>query len=532
MKKYKSKLLAGMSLMVMAHGAQAQSLPNKNIPNNQDISKKNVLFIAIDDLKPLLGCYGNEFMKTPNIDKLASQGVIFTNAHCQQAVSGPSRASLLTGMRPDYTKVWDLKTKMRDINPNIVAMPQYFKENGYTTVATGKIYDYRCVDKQSDAPSWSIPYSESSICTYPEVYGQPALSFYASKESKAIVKKLQDEAKAKGENSWSYAANQHKPSVEYADFPDEAYNDAQICNNAIKYMHKFAKKNDSFFLAVGFKRPHLPFAAPKKYWDLYKRDEVSLAEYPKAVKDGIDMAYHNSGELYSYTDIPELTSFSDIFNDNLPKDKQKELIHGYQACVSFIDAQVGRLMSELQKLGLDKNTVIVLWGDHGWHLGDHGLWCKHTNFEQATRVPLIIKTPDSKNIEYSHPVEFIDIFPSLCELSGINIPKHLQGKSLVLAINNPKVKIKEYAVSQFPRGKKMGYSLRTDRYRLTVWMNENYTTDQEFKKERVVGVELYDYKKDKLETQNLSNRKKYKTIKNQMMAHFESFVKSSNAPNN
>lgn len=514
-------------MLFMTFGVSGWAMTPENSTVKVDKARPNVLFIAIDDLKPMLACYGSEFMVTPHIDELANRGAIFTNAHCQQAVCGPTRASLLTGMRPDYTRVWDLKTRMRDINPDILALPEFFKQNGYTTVGTGKIYDYRCVDKQGDAPSWSIPYPESSRLSYPSAYGEPALSFYASEESKRIVKELEDEAKAKGENLWSYAATRYKPSVECADFPDEAYKDAQVCNNAINYMQKLSGEEKPFFLAVGFARPHLPFSAPKKYWDLYERDEIKLAEYPQAVKDGIDYAYHNSGELKSYTDIPALTDFSDIFNDNLPEDKQRELIHGYQACVSFIDVQVGRLLQELNRLGLDENTIVVLWGDHGWHLGDHGLWCKHSNFEQATRVPLIISTPESKKVEYKHPVEFIDIFPTLCELGNLNVPENLQGKSLVPAMSNPEVKIKDYAMSQFPRGNKMGYSLRSDRYRMTVWMGEDYRTTQPFREELVKGIELYDYEKDPLETQNLSGKKGYQKIEKQMLDDFKAFTQKN-----
>ncbi|TAJ14514.1 sulfatase [Marinilabiliaceae bacterium JC017] len=491
--------------------------------------RPNVLFIAVDDLKPLIGSYGHDYMITPNIDKLANSGVVFTNAHCQQAICGPSRASILTGMRPDYTGVWDLKTRMRDVNPDILALPEHFKGNGYTTVAVGKIYDPRCVDKQYDDQSWSIPYSESAKYTYPEPYGPPALSYYALEENKQIVHKLEEEGKAKGvKNMHGYITKQFKPSTECADVPDEAYIDGQICNNTLQYMKTLSQQKKPFFLAVGFKRPHLPFAAPKKYWDMYKRDEVHLAEYPHAVKDGVEMAYHKSGELYSYTDIPPLTSFSDIFTDNVPEDKQRELIHGYYASVSYVDAQVGKLMDQLKELGLDKNTVVVLWGDHGWHLGDHALWCKHTNFEHATRVPMIITTPSGEKGEYSHPAEFVDVFPTLCELTGIDTPTQLQGESLVPALENTNYKVKDYAVSQFGRGSNEGYSIRTDRYRLTLWLKDNYRTYMPFDEQRIVAGELYDYQEDPLETVNLYKSGKFKKVREQLMQYFKAFVKEQN----
>ncbi|WP_430809553.1 MULTISPECIES: sulfatase [unclassified Carboxylicivirga] len=512
--KFKNLVLALMAVCSLSVKAQ---------------EKTNVLFIAVDDLKPLLGAYGHDQLQTPHIDALAKEGVVFTNAHCQQAVCGPSRASIFTGMRPDYTGVRDLKTRMRDVNPDILSMPQYFRQNGYATVAVGKIYDPRCVDKQYDGPSWSIPYSESAKYTYPEAYGEPGLSYYALKENQLRVRELEQEAAEKGiKNVHKYVSDRFKPSTECADVPDEAYMDGQIANNGIRYMNELAKADEPFFLAVGFKRPHLPFAAPKKYWDLYNREDIQVATYREAVKNGVDIAYHKSGELYSYTDIPPLTSFSDIFTDNLPDEKQKELIHAYYASISFVDAQVGKLMANLKAKGLDKNTVIVLWGDHGWHLGDHSLWCKHTNFEQATRVPLIIKKPDGASGANAHPVEALDVFPTLCEATGLPIPSQLQGNSLMPVFTKAKAKVKEYAISQFGRGKTQGYSLRTGRYRLTLWMKDDWHTDQPLNKRLIVAGELYDYQNDPLETENYYQHADYKKIKAELMQLFEAFANKQN----
>ena len=492
-------------------------------------TKRNVLFIAIDDLKPLLGCYGYDYMITPNIDKVAYEGVIFENAHCQQAVCGPARASILTGMRPDYTGVWDLRTRMRHVNPDILAMPQYFKNNGYSTVAIGKVYDPRCVDKKYDGVSWTIPYSESSKYKYPKEYGPPALSYYANKFAKDTVHKIEAEARAKGvSNIHAYVSERYKPSVECADVSDDAYMDGQICNNALKYMEELSETGKPFFLAVGFKRPHLPFAAPKKYWDLYKRDEVKLADYQKPVVDGVDMAYHNHGELSSYSDIPPVNSFSDIFTKLLPDEKQRELIHGYYASISFIDALVGKLLKRLEELNIEENTTIIIWGDHGWHLGDHALWCKHTNFEQATRVPLIIKGKDVDKGVHKHPVEFVDVFPTLCEMSGLKIPQILQGKSLVPVLSDVNYKVKDYAVSQFARGKNEGYSLRTDRYRFTLWIMDNYHTYSPFDENMVIDCELYDYETDPDETINLYRSEEHAHIVEQMMGYFREFVSQQN----
>lgn len=491
--------------------------------------QKNVLFIAVDDLKPMLGCYGDLNIKTPHIDALAKQSMVFTNAHCQQAVCGPSRASIMTGMRPDYTGVWDLKTEMRSVNPTILTIPEHFKNNGYETVAVGKIYDPRCADKSYDGPSWSIPYAESSKLTYPKEYGEPGLSYYASKENQDILKKLTAEAKAKNiKNVYDYVASRHKPSTEIADVADAAYKDTQITNNSIQYLSKLNNSNKPFFLAVGYARPHLPFTAPKKYWDLYNRDSIQLATYRGPVKNGVKYAYHNMGEMAYYTDIPPLTDFTDIFKKGLPEMKQKELIHGYMACVSYIDNEIGRLMSELKKQGLDKNTTIVLWGDHGFHLGDHSLWCKHSNFEQATRVPLLISNPGTVAGYNASPVEFVDVFPTLCQASGITIPAQLQGKSLMPIVEGKTNKVKEFAVSQFDRDDKEGYSVRNDQYRLTIWLKKNYRTFQKWNPKLVDKMELYDYKNDPLETTNFVKDKKYTSIKTELYHHFVAFVNQQN----
>lgn len=510
----------------------------------QKPEKPNVLFIAIDDLKPILGCYGDPMIKTPNIDRLAKMGTVFKSNYCQQAVCGPTRASIMTGMRPDVTKVWDLKTKMRDMNPDILTIPQYFASQGYTTQGIGKIYDPRCVDDESDKPSWTVPFYKTDKKYYVAAIGEPALNYYQKKETKALVEKYKKEAEGKGLNNWpaiEYVASKIRPSVECLDLPDNAYIDGAHVLQAKDILKELKKGAQPFFFAVGLAKPHLPFNAPKKYWDLYQRDNMPVAEFQEKSKNAVDVAYHNSGEFRSYSDIPPLLSFTDQkgYGITFPLDKQKELIQGYYAAVSYADAQVGVLLNALDSLGLSKNTVIVLWGDHGWHLGDHNLWCKHSNFEQATHSPLIFSAPYIKPSATSSLSEFVDIFPTLCELSNIPVPAHLEGKSLVPLMRNPASSIKEFAVSQYPRSgnsietqrtadaslKVMGYSLRTKRYRYTIWM-ENFRSNQPFNASSVVGDELYDYQKDPLEKVNVANDKKYaqvsKELKDKMIQYFHS----------
>ncbi len=278
-----------------------------------------------------------------------------------------------------------------------------------------------------------------------------------------------------------------------------------------------------FFMAVGFHKPHLPFVAPKKYWDLYDRNKIELAGWQKKSANGPDVAYHNAGELRSFKDIELITETSTRKKSdplNLPVEKQKELIHGYYACISYLDAQIGKLMDALKAEGLDKNTIVVFWGDHGWHLGDHSLWAKHSNFEQATNAPLMFSVPNvTKGNVYTQPTEFVDIFPTLCDLTGIPLPGYLDGKSLVPALKNNNVKIKEYAISQYPRGGSspqgkaiMGYSLRTERYRYTEWIGSYFTTAKMFDQSQMVAVELYDLTDDPGETTNLAGKPEAKQL--------------------
>ncbi len=358
-------------------------MPVHIVAQSAPSGRPNVLFIAVDDLKPEMGAYGNDLIRTPNMDRLAGMGTLFLENHCQQAVSAPSRVSLLTGKRPDYTEVWDLNTLMRDRRPDILTLPRHFRENGYRTLGTGKIFDFRSVDWQQDEVSWSDPYLRVTD-QYFHDRRRPLLYWYQNPENRAIAEKYLEKAADEGltgNEAIRYAHRYFKPSVESADVPDNAYHDGAMTLLALETLAELARDDQPFFFAVGYHLPHLPFVAPQKYWDLYDREEMPLAPFQEPAKNSPDIAYHNSGELRSYTDIPPLASFSDQpYGIGLPEYKQKELIHGYYAATSYMDAQVGKLLDYLEESGLIDNTVIVLWGDHGWHLGDHDLWCKHTNF--------------------------------------------------------------------------------------------------------------------------------------------------------
>jgi iduronate 2-sulfatase len=477
-------------------------------------SRPNILFIAVDDLKPLLGCYGDKNVLSPNIDRLASRGMVFLNNACQQAVCGPSRASLMTGTYPDTTRIYDLKTKMREANPNTLTLPEYLRNKGYETTGTGKIYDPRCTDKHYDAPSWSIPHIQ-----YPpnEFYakGSPkAEGEYHDPEVRKTRREFNAYVKAHG---ISVGSPEHKRALgEFAkvrpvsecldhDLPDDAYQAGAIANCAMQQLGTLAEGENPFFLAVGFFKPHLPFVAPKKYWDLYDRSKIKRAPFEQIPKGAPAYAFQDSWELHSgYSGIPAERPW--------PKTFQLEMIHGYMACVSYVDTQIGKVLDKLDALGLSDNTIIVLWGDHGWHLGDHGMFCKHTNYEQAVRAPLIIACPGQKmkGEKTDSPTEFVDIFPTLCELAGLPEPASCEGLSLVPILRNPDASVRAAALGQYPRENKMGYTLRDKRYRYIKWVRMDYHGGA--RTGPMANNELYDYEKDPLETVNLASNPEYRDV--------------------
>jgi arylsulfatase A-like enzyme len=499
----------------------------------QNGKKLNILFIAIDDLKPNLGCFGDKIVKTPNIDRLAKMGTSFMSNYCQQAVCGPTRASLMTGMRPDYTKIWDLKTQMRDMNPTILTLPQYLIAQGYNTSGVGKIFHSSSAIKKIDPISWNQPYLEAQANDYPNGMGKPANAQYQDPATKLF---FADKEKKQSDNDEDVASTKG-PSTECIDVPDNAYEDGVDALLAKAQIIAMSSMDKPFFMAVGFHKPHLPFVAPKKYWDLYKRSDMPLAPFQEHAANGPEIAYHRSSELRNYSDIPAFATFNEPGNHvRLQIEKQQELIQGYYAAISYTDAQVGILLNTLDSLGTLNNTIIVLWGDHGWHLGDHDLWEKHTNFEQATRAPLIIAAPGFAPGKTQSITEHLDIFPTICDLAKLPVPTHLQGKSLVQLLKDKQQKFKTFAISQYPRklnkeemlkrnytsNKIMGYSLRTAQYRFTIWMND-FTTDQAFDEHKVFATELYDYVNDPLEKVNIADDKKNMPAAKQMKAQMLQF---------
>jgi arylsulfatase A-like enzyme len=470
--------------------------------------KPNILFIAVDDLRPELGCYGKDYIKSPNIDALANKGMVFDRAYCQQAVCSPSRSSLMTGTRPDTTQVWDLVTHFRTALPDVITLGQHFKDNGYFVQGMGKIYHGGFDDPQTWSVPWQTPKAvkyalEENVALDQQQYegepdgGTPAKTGKRNKTNRTTKRKT----------SGSSRKNTRGPAFECADVPDNTYQDGKVADLAIATLGEMSRKKEPFFLAVGFIKPHLPFVSPKKYWDWYDPNTIELAPNNFRPTGAPDYAILPGGELRNYHAIPE---------GSIPDDLARQLKHGYYAAVSYMDAQLGRVIAALDRLGLRQDTIIILWGDHGWKLGEHDAWCKHSNCENDTNAPLIISVPGMKcaGQHTQAIVEFVDIYPTLSDLAGLALPAHLEGVSFRPLLNDPTRAWKMAAFSQYPRSQQgglMGYSLRTDRYRFTQWVDRR-------DKSRVDSVELYDHQTDPQENRNLADRPENAALVKELMA--------------
>ncbi len=463
-------------LKTLGAGALSLAFPVFSVAGRR--RSPNVLFIAVDDLRGTLGCLGDEIAVTPNIDKLAGEGTVFLNAYCQQAVCNPSRASVITGLRPDTLKVWDLKTHFREHHPSIVTLPQYFKKHGYYTQSFGKVLHGQG-PPSTDPPSWSA---------------EPVWDHCSKRDQYVLPENRPREKSGK------------QAAAECADVPDEAYIDGKVAAQAVKKIEEVAEDGKPFFLAVGFRKPHLPCSAPKKYWDMYERETFenngwNALDRPK---DGPDIALHNWKELRGYTDIPDIGP--------VPPDKAAEVRHGYYAAASYTDAQIGKLVGALERLGLRENTIICLWSDHGFHLGEHTIWCKTSNYEFDARVPLIISAPHRKRGQVcSRLVELVDMYPTLVELAGLSVPGGLEGTSMAPLLDDPQRGWKRAAFTQFPRPayyKKsfdvMGYAIRTEQFHYIEWLD--------IKAGRPMAIELYDHQTDPYELTNLAQREQQQPV--------------------
>ncbi|WP_390173749.1 sulfatase [Novipirellula maiorica] len=495
-------------------------------------TRPNILFIGVDDLRPELGCYGSPIAVTPNMDALATSGLRFNRAYCQQAICGPSRVSLLTGTRPDTNGITHNYVKLRQRNPDILTLPQHFGNHGYDTVYLGKIFHHGDLDPASWNRQPSKNRREVRNLKKPVGFALPENQKIQKETRKQMIAKYGDVAKlglAMG------------PAYESANVPDNTYGDGYHTDLAIATLKDLvADDNKPFFLALGFNKPHLNWVAPKRYWDLYDREEIPMATQTEAPQDGAAVGLHPSFELRVRSGIPKI--------GEMDPDLSRTLKHAYLACVSYVDAQVGRIIAALDESGVRDNTIIILWSDHGYHLGEMGMWCKATNYELATRVPMMIWTPQMPSANRGKAtdglVELVDIYPTLCDLAGIEPPSHLEGTSFKPLIANPARAWKTAAFSQFPSpalrewgsfpirpamretyfgpllnqvehriqtqmGSKWdrelfehdltGYAMRTDRYRIVAWKDTKHPDTAP------LFVELYDHQTDPAETKNVAN---------------------------
>lgn len=447
--------------------------------NGQD-QKPNVLFIAVDDLRPELGCYGQSHIKSPNIDKLAESGLTFNRSYCNIPVCGASRASILSGIRPNRHRFLSYSTWQDKDVPGVVSLPMHFKNNGYHTVSLGKIYHH----KEDGKGSWS----ETPWAPRGEWKGWQA---YVEPESHKIIKP--------GPHGIS------GPSFESPEAPDHIYPDGLVAEEAMRQLQQLKNNEQPFFLAVGFLKPHLPFSSPQKYWDMYDFDEIELPNNMQKPENAPEESMHNFGELRNYADVPDQGPMEEEF--------MRKLIHGYYACVSYTDAQIGKVLNELERLELAKNTIVVLWGDHGWHLGEHALWCKHCNFEKVLHTPLILRAPGKKKgIETDALVEFVDVYPSLCELAGLNKPFHLQGKSFVPLTENPALPWKDAVYSRWIRGE----TIVTQTHTYTEWVGDENGD--------VYSNMLYDLEQDPEETVDVSGKPENKNLVNELSQKLQNHI--------
>jgi len=439
------------SLLAIAPNDEAEPEP----ADSAESGKPNVLFIAVDDLRPNLGCYGDELAITPNIDRLAARGVRFNRAYCQVAVCNPSRASLMTGLRPDTLGVWTLPIHFREAKPDAVTLPQWLRKSGYTAVSHGKIYHNPTPDPQS----WSEP-----------IRDLPKLPYFYPEGTRDL---LRDAMAELPDNDWR-KNNLRGPATASPNLPDNELLDGARTDMCVEDLKRLGKGDKPFFLAMGFIRPHLSFVAPKKYWDMYDAEKLPVLKGEQTPEGAPPFALHNNSEVSHYVDMIKMPRPWD--DNEVEEAAARRLVHGYYACVSYVDAQIGRLLDALNDEDLTDNTIVVLWSDHGWKLGDYRGWGKMTNYEIDARVPFIISSPGMKATAGKPTeslAELLDIYPTLCELTGIESPDFAEGKSLVPILRDVDAQVHEAAVSQYYRrhegSEYMGYSLRTNEYRYTEW---------------------------------------------------------------
>ena len=454
--------------------------------SGQAADRPNVLMLLVDDLKPAMGCYGDPIAVTPNMDRLAERGTKFNLAYCNQAVCAPSRFTLMLGAHSTSTGLYGLGSQLRQVIPDAVTLPQYFSTHGYRTESLGKVFHIGH-GNHGDPESFMVPHFHEKVIEY------------LNPQSTDGGKLTREEAYFTNQQLGNIRSLPRGAAYESPDVEDLGYADGRVARETVERLAAAKKLRENegtpFFIVAGFARPHLPFSAPKRYWDLYQRDALPMPQHEELPKDAPLVAGKRGGEISNYKPVP--VSATERFSDDLKRD----LIHGYYASMSYVDAQIGKVLNELDRMELTQNTIVVLWGDHGFHLGDLGIWTKHTNYEQANRIPILFASPGlvKSGVSTDHLAESVDIFPTLAELAGLPIPKTPQGidgKSLAKVLKDPAVRVRDHAFHAYPK-RKMGRAIRTERYRLVQWLGEGESPES-------AEYELYDYHADPHETHNLA----------------------------
>ena len=451
--------------------------------------RPNVLLILVDDLKPSLRSFGDAHAISPNIDRLAARGTRFERAYANQAVCAPSRINLMTGRRSTSTGIYNFGQNLRDYMPDAVTLPQAFMRAGYRAESYGKVFHIGH-GTHGDPQSWSAPPVKDHVIEYvdPDNAGK-------STREEALFNEITVPEDA---DIFKFAATLARGAAwEDPDVADDAYADGRIAARASTRLAELKTGDQPFFLAVGFARPHLPFSVPKKYWDMYDPAKLPMPDFEQLPEGAPPFAGKMGGEIAAYAPVPEGQVPGKQFSDAL----KRKLIHGYYAGVSYVDAQIGKVLDALEREGLAENTIVVLWGDHGYHLGDHGIWTKHTNYEQAVHLPIIFAGPGTGK-PGSAPrqlAETVDIYPTLARLAGLKLASGTQpidGADLTPVLRDPAKQVRPYAYHAFNRPGRIGQAIRTDRYRLIRWTQE--ATGQR-------AYELYDMTGDPGETKNIAD---------------------------
>jgi iduronate 2-sulfatase len=449
--------------------------------------RPNVLLLMVDDLKPAMGCYGDTAAKTPALDRLAARGMRFELAYCNQAVCAPSRFTLMLGAHSTSTGLYGLGSELRRQWPKAVTLPQHFAQHGgYHTESIGKVFHIGH-GNAGDPDSFSVPHFKDLVIEYRDP---------ASTQGGQLTR---EEALFTNQKLDQIRSLPRGAAFEAPEVADEAYADGRVAAETVRRLQAAKQRREAegtpFFIAAGFVRPHLPFSAPKKYWDLHDPADLPMPSFVEHPAGSPKVAQKRGGEIAAYDPVPE--ERDGVYSESL----KRRLIHGYYASTSYVDAQIGKVLAALDELGLAESTVIVLWGDHGFHLGDLGIWTKHTQYEQANRIPLLIVAPGVAQAGgvTSQLASSVDVFPTLTELAGLpppSGPQPVDGVSLVPVLRDPSARVRDHAFHAYPNAK-MGRAIRTERYRLVEWRNPSEPLSS-------AEWELYDYAEDPLERRNLA----------------------------